>query len=197
MSEYQLASMNITEDNLRSIFKLFNRFMLLLWRLGLGSWGNGTEFGGSIMVIKHTGRKTGLVRYTPVNYALVDGEIYCSAGFGKVSDWYRNIMVLPEVEVWLPDGRWAGIAEDASDAENGPQLLRQVIRGSGFAGPLFGVNPKKLSDQDFKDLLENYRLIRIRKADALTGPGGPGDLSWVWPLSTFVLLWLLIRKRRR
>ena len=197
MSEYQLASMNITEDNLRSIFKYFNRFMLLLWRLGLGSWGNGTEFGGSIMVIKHTGRKTGLTRYTPVNYALVDGEVYCSAGFGKVSDWYRNIMELPEVEVWLPDGRWAGIAEDVSEAENGPHLLRQVIRASGFAGPLFGVNPKKLSDQDFKDLLENYRLIRIRKADALTGPGGPGDLSWVWPLSTFVLLWLLIRKRRR
>ena len=197
MSEYQLASMNITEDNLRSIFKYFNRFMLLLWRLGLGSWGNGTEFGGSIMVIKHTGRKTGLTRYTPVNYAIVDGEVYCSAGFGRVSDWYRNIMVLPEVEVWLPDGRWAGIAEDVSDAENGPQLLRQVIRGSGFAGPLFGVNPKKLSDQDFKDLLESYRLIRIRKADALTGAGGPGDLSWVWPLSTFVLLWLLIRKRRK
>ena len=197
MSEYQLASMNITEDNLRSIFKYFNRFMLLLWRLGLGSWGNGTEFGGSIMVIKHTGRKTGLTRYTPVNYALVDGEVYCSAGFGKVSDWYRNIMVLPEVEVWLPDGRWAGIAEDVSDIEHGPQLLRQVIRASGFAGPLFGVNPKKLSDQDFKDLLESYRLIRIRKADALTGAGGPGDLSWVWPLSTFVLLWLLIRKRRK
>ncbi len=197
MSEYQLASMNITEDNLRSIFKYFNRFMLLLWRLGLGSWGNGTEFGGSIMVIKHTGRKTGLTRYTPVNYALVNGDVYCTAGFGKVSDWYRNIMVLPEVEVWLPDGRWAGIAEDVSDIEHGPQLLRQVIRASGFAGPLFGVNPKKLSDQDFKDLLEIYRLIRIRKADALTGAGGPGDLSWVWPLSTFVLLWLLIRKRRR
>lgn len=197
MSEYQLGSMNITEDNLRIIFKFFNRFMLLLWRLGLGSWGNGTKFGGSLMVIKHTGRKTGLVRHTPVNYAIVNGDIYCTAGFGKVSDWYRNIMVHPEVEVWLPDERWAGVAEDATDDEYSHLLLQQVIIASGFAGPLFGVNPKQLSDEDFKDLLESYRLIRIRRADALTGPGGPGDLSWIWPLSTFVLLWLLIRKRRR
>jgi len=197
MSEYQLGSMSINEDNLRIIFKIFNRFMLLLWRLGLGSWGNGTTFGGSLMVIKHTGRKTGLVRHTPVNYAIVNGDVYCTAGFGKVSDWYRNIMVHPEVEVWLPDGRWAGIAEDATDDEYSHLLLQQVIIASGFAGPLFGVNPKKLSDEDFKDLLESYRLIRIRRADALTGSGGPGDLSWIWPLSTFVLLWLLIRKRRR
>jgi deazaflavin-dependent oxidoreductase (nitroreductase family) len=197
MSEYQLGSMNITEDNLRIIFKFFNRFMLLLWRLGLGAWGNGTTFGGSLMVIKHTGRKTGLVRHTPVNYAIVNGDIYCTAGFGKVSDWYRNIMVHPEVEVWLPDERWAGVAEDATDDEYSHLLLQQVIIASGFAGSLFGVNPKQLSDEDFKDLLESYRLIRIRRADALTGPGGPGDLSWIWPLSTFVLLWLLIRKRRR
>jgi deazaflavin-dependent oxidoreductase (nitroreductase family) len=197
MSEYQLASMKITEDNLRGIFKYFNRFMLLLWRLGLGSWGNGTTFGGSLMVIKHTGRKTGLVRHTPVNYAIVNGDIYCTAGFGKVSDWYRNIMVHPEVEVWLPDERWAGVAEDATDDEYSHLLLQQVIIASGFAGPLFGVNPKQLSDEDFKDLLESYRLIRIRRADALTGSGGPGDLSWIWPLSTFVLLWLLIRKRRK
>jgi len=197
MSEYQLAFLEVTEDQLRTVFKAFNQFMLLLWRLGLGAWGNGTEFGGSIMVIKHTGRKTGLTRHTPVNYAVVDGDVYCTAGFGKVSDWYRNIMVKPEVEVWLPDGRWAGIAEDVSNAENGPHLLRQVIRASGFAAPLFGVNPKNLTDEDFKNLLESYRLIRIRKADALTGPGGPGELSWIWPVTTFVLLWLLLRKRRR
>jgi hypothetical protein len=54
-----------------------------------------------------------------------------------------------------------------------------------------------MTDEDFASLLESYQLIRIRKANALTGPGGPGDLSWIWPLSTFVLLWLLIRKRRR
>jgi deazaflavin-dependent oxidoreductase (nitroreductase family) len=186
----------ISEQRLRTIFKSFNRFMMLLWRLGLGSWGNGTEFGGSIMVIKHTGRKTGLTRYTPVNYAVVDGDIYCTAGFGSVCDWYSNLMAIPQVEIWLPDGRWAGVADDVSDSKDRGALLRQVIIASGFAGPLFGADPKKLTDADFETLMDSYRLIRIQRKGAVTGPGGPGDLAWVWPLSTFILLLLWFRRRR-
>jgi deazaflavin-dependent oxidoreductase (nitroreductase family) len=187
----------ISEQRLRRVFKSFNRFMLLLWRLGLGSWGNGTEFGGSIMVIKHTGRKTGLTRYTPVNYAIVDGDVYCTAGFGSTSDWYVNLLAIPQVEIWLPDGRWAGVADDVSDSKDRGALLRQVIIASGFAGPLFGADPKKLTDADFEKLMDNYRLIRIQRKGAVTGPGGPGDLAWVWPLSTFILLLLWFRRRRR
>jgi deazaflavin-dependent oxidoreductase (nitroreductase family) len=197
MAEYQIGSMNVSEDNLRRIFKSFNRFMLLLWRLGLGTWGNGTSFGGSLMVLKHTGRKTGLSRQTPVNYTIVEGDVYCTAGFGKVSDWYLNIMANPEVEVWLPEGRWAGIAKDVTEQENIHFIFRQVLIASGFAGPLFGANPKQLSDLDLINLLETYRLIRIRPARALTGPGGPGDLAWVWPAATFVLLGLLLFRRRK
>jgi deazaflavin-dependent oxidoreductase (nitroreductase family) len=154
MSEYQVGGLNVSEDNMRRIFKGFNRFMLLLWRLGLGSWGNGTSFGGSLMVIKHTGRKTGLTRHTPVNYAIVDGDVYCTAGFGTVSDWYLNIMTNPEVEVWLPDGRWAGIAEDVTDVEENYKNFRQVLIAIGFAGPLFGATPPTLAAQDWRDVRE-------------------------------------------
>jgi len=188
----------ISEQRLRTIFKSFNRFMLLLWRLGLGSWMKWPELSGAIMVIKHTGRKTGLTRYTPVNYAVVDRDIYCTAGFWSISDWYRNILANPQVEVWLPDGRWAGTADDVSDEKDCGELLRQVIIASGFAGPLFGADPKKLSDADFEKLMGTYRLIRIQRKEAVTGPGGPGDLAWVWPISTFILLFLfLVRRRRR
>jgi deazaflavin-dependent oxidoreductase (nitroreductase family) len=185
-----------TEERLRTTFKFFNRFMVLMWRLGLGSWMIGTKYGGYILVIKHTGRKTGLTRFTPVNYATIDGDIYCTSGFGKSADWYRNIQSNPEVEVWLPNSRWAGVAEDVTDAENRTELLRHVITASGFAGPLFGINPKNLADNDYETLLESYRLIRIQRAEALTGSGGPGDLAWIWPLATFVLLWVVSRRRK-
>jgi hypothetical protein len=64
------------------------------------------------------------------------------------------------------------------------------------------VNQKKMSDSKLDELLAHYRLIRIRRTGALTGPGGPGDLAWVWPLTTLVLLFLLVsgrsgRKRSR
>lgn len=186
-----------TEAMMRRIFKAFNRFMLMVWRLGLGRYGNPTKYGGAVMVIKHRGWKSGLVRYAPVNFAEIDGDIYCTAGFGRKTHWYKNIMEDPNIELWLPDSRWAGIAEDVSEDENRVQILRAVLIASGFAGPLFGYNPRKMTDEQVDAMMDSYRLIRIQRTQPVTGPGGPGDLDWIWPLSTFMLLWLLLRRRRR
>ena len=114
-----------SEQLMRRSFRRFNCFMMLVWRLGLGSYGNPSKWGGAIMVLIHTGRKTGLRHRTPVNYAIVNGELYCTAGFGRYADWYRNIIANPDVEVWLPDGWWAGVAEDVSDSPQRLDLLRQ------------------------------------------------------------------------
>lgn len=186
----------VSTERLRAIFKGFNRFMLLLWRLGLGRWGNGTRYGGYVMVMKHTGRKSELTRYTPVNYAEIDGDVYCTAAFGAKADWYHNLLANPEVELWLPDGRWAGVAERVGQEEDRAEILRQVIIAAGFAGPLFGVNPRHMSRQDFERLADEYVLFRIRKTQPVTGGGGPGDLAWIWPLSTVLFGWLLLRRRR-
>lgn len=185
------------EQRLRQAFKSFNRFMLLLWRLGLGRYLNAWPEGfGQIMVITHVGRKTGARRQTPVNYALVDGDIYCTAGFGQKSDWYRNIQKNPQVEVWLPEGWWQGKAEDVSSDPLRIERMRKVLIASAFAARLFGMNPKTMSDEEIDKVTAEYRLIRIRRTTALTGPAGPGDLAWVWPLATMILLPLALRRRK-
>lgn len=186
-----------TEVKLRKIFRFFNKFMLALWRLGLGGIGNPTKVGGAIMVIKHKGRKTGLTRYAPVNFAVIDGDVYCMAGFGLKTHWYRNIMAEPEVELWLPDSRWTGVAEDVTDIEDRVAVMRQVLIASGFAGPLFGANPRRMTDVQFEEMLDIYRLVRIQRTAPVTGPGGPSDLAWIWPVATFLLLGLLLRPKRR
>ena len=182
---------------LRRAFWWLNRFMVLMWRLGLGSWLNDVRTGGQIMVITHIGRKSGLRRQTPVNYAIVDGELYCTAGFGRLSDWYRNIRVQPKVEVWLPHGRWMGEVEDISASPNYAALMRQVLIGSGFAARVAGLNPSKMGDEALIAATRGYRLLHIRRTSAATGPGGPGDLAWVWPLSSAFLLLLLWRPSGR
>ena len=104
------------EKQLQQGFKHFNRGMLALWRLGLGPWLSAwPQVGGQILVISHTGRVSGLKRRTPLNYAIVDGEVYIAAGFGSRSDWYRNLKVNPSLEVWLPQGWWSGCAEEITD----------------------------------------------------------------------------------
>ncbi len=190
-----------TMEASRQAFKLFNRLMLLLWRLGLGPMVNAVpETGGQIMVLSHTGRRSGLPRRTPVNYAIVDNDIYCAAGFGSVSDWYRNVLARPQVEVWLPEGWWQGVAEDISMSPRRLPLLREVIRASGVAGKLVGLDWEHMPDSNFAAETAPYRLIRIRRTVPRTGPGGPGDLVWVWPwLSaglTIALVAALLRRPR-
>lgn len=179
-------------------FKGLNRLMLLMWRLGLGRWVNvWPEAIGRVMVIGHTGRKSGRHLWTPVNYAPADGDILCTAGFGAGSDWYRNVMAHPQIEVWLPDGWWEATAEDISESPERLPLLRKVLVASGFAAPLFGVHPQTDDDARLTELTESYRLLRIRRTAARTGPGGPGDLAWIWPLAALGLLMLLPLRRPR
>lgn len=177
-------------ESLRRFFKIMNIGMLWLWRLGLGPllsfWPTGL---GRYLVIVHTGRKSGLPRRTPVNYTLIDGEIYVTAGFGRMADWVRNIRANPHVEVWLPDGWWNGVVEDVTGQAGHGEKLRRVLIDSGFAAPLFGgFNPRSASDAEIARVTADYRLLHIRRTEARTGPGGPGEYAWVWPILTFLLL---------
>lgn len=182
---------------LRRMFRYLNRFMLLMWRLGLNWWFTlAPRYTGNIMVLHQTGRKSGLQRHTPLNYALVNNELYCTSGFGEVSHWYQNILANPSVEVWLPDGRWMGTAEDITEHANSLDLLRQVLIGSGFAAFAAGINPYTITDSDLATVAKDYRVIHIRRAETVTSSKRPDDLHWVWQVATFVMLGLVLIRRR-
>lgn len=186
------------EGWLRQAFKWLNRYMILHWRLGLGPLGNRAELTGCIMVLTHRGRKSGRLRRTPVNYAIVDGAVYCVAGFGHIADWYRNLMADPAVEVWLPNGWYAGTARDVTDlpaAAKAP-IVRQVLINSGFAAYAAGLNPHNMSDAALDAATAGYKLVRIRLVEPRTGAGGPSDLVWVWPLVALGLALLWVRRKR-
>jgi deazaflavin-dependent oxidoreductase (nitroreductase family) len=165
---YTLEQLN----GLRRFFHAMNHLMVFMLRLGLGQmcewWPEGF---GRIMVIEHRGRRSGRLYTTPVNYATVDGDVYCMAGFGPRTDWYRNILADPHVRLWLPKGKRRAHASDASDSPQRVYLTRQVIIGSGFAGPLMGVDQRKLSDERLDTLTRDYRLVHfvMEAGDALPG----------------------------
>ena len=148
-------------NSLRYTFRILNHFMVFMWKIGMGKMLNlWPAVGGRIMVIKHTGRKSGRILYAPVNYAEEDGEVYCTAGFGTITDWYRNLMAKPEVELWLPNGNRKVKAKDISDSVQRLHLLRIVLIASGFAAWLFGgFDPKKIDDSALNKLTSDYRLI--------------------------------------
>lgn len=151
-------------NQLRHAFKLFNGLMILMWKLGLGRWINHwPQYTGQFMVIHHTGRKSGQQRLTPVNFARIDGDIYCTAGFGQISHWYRNIRKNPEVSLSLPEGTIRARATDVSDSPRRVELLRNVLKGSGPAASFFGVDPEILSDSELLQKTPDYRIIRFEE----------------------------------
>src|SRR5215208_3743534 len=151
-------------NTLRKVFHAGNRFMVWMWKMG---WGQAINIWravfGRIMVIKHRGRKSGKDYLTPVNYAIVESEIYCTAGFGSISDWYRNMLVYPRVEVWLPEGKRITCVEEISNAPNRLFLTRQIAIASGFAAPLLGININKLTDEEPDNISKEYGLLHFRE----------------------------------
>ena len=149
--------------NLRRVFHSMNHFMVFMWKIGMGRMLNAwPSVGGRILLIKHYGRKSGKEYRTPVNYAIVDNEIYCAAGFGSNTDWYRNVLAKPDVQICLPQGWVRAHAVDVSNSPCRVEFLRAIIVASGFAGPLLGVDQRKLSDEQIANIAREYCLIHFQ-----------------------------------
>ena len=179
---------------MRRILKFINMFFMIpLFRLGLGSF-VGNPITGYIMVVKTIGRKTGRERYVPVNYAILGGNIYCMAGFGKGTHWYRNLLTQPNIEIVIPSGPLAGVAEDATNSEEAIVVLRKLLKNSGFAGFFAGFNPYTISDIELREKTKDFPLVLIRPTGVGSGAGDAG--GWLWILSlvvSVVVLGLVLR----
>lgn len=182
----------MNEELLRKFFWYINKyFMVPAFRLGLGRI-MGNPLTGYIMVLKTTGRKTGKQRYTPVNYAILNGKVYCLAGFGKIAHWYRNLQAEPQVELILPGGAIMGKAEDVLDRDERLIVVRQVLKNGGFAGYFYGFSPHSVSDDLLQKTTKEIPVIRISPVGVGIGPGDPG--GWLWVLVFGLMLWPILRR---
>lgn len=167
--------------------------MVPMFQLGLGAF-VGNPVSGYIMVIKTIGRKTGKERYTPVNYAIYHGDLYCMAGWGQISDWYRNILADWNIEVIHPDGPLAGTVEEVTDPVKRITIMRKILKNAGFAGFFEGFNPFKVTDEELERKLGNLPLLRIHPIGLGSGASDPAGWAWIWMVLISVLvIYLIIR----
>ena len=177
---------------LRRIFRILNRYMMVpMFRLGLGPL-IVNPISGYIMVLKTVGHKTGKLRYVPVNYAIKSGCIYCMAGFGTAAHWYRNLRAQPRLELILPGGAFAGIADEVTDPDEYLSMARQVLRNAGFAGFFTGCNPFTASDALLLDKLRGVPLLRIQPTGIGSGPLDAGGSLWIVPVMATVAVVLAL-----
>jgi deazaflavin-dependent oxidoreductase (nitroreductase family) len=178
---------------MRKGFRILNRFFMVpAFRLGLGPI-LGSPFGGYIMVIRNRGHISGKVRYTPVNYAIANGNVYCTAGFGKISHWVKNLTDDAQVELLMPGGAIAATAEVVKQTKEKRSALRQVLINSGFAAYVFGgINAAKVTEEKLDELTREYIVLRFRPVGIGAGASDPSGWFWVWPVAaTIAIIWWL------
>ncbi len=179
--------------SIRTIFKYLNRFFMVpMFRLGLGSM-IVSPLAGYIMVMKTIGRKSGNVRYAPVNYAIWNGKIYCLSGGRASSDWYKNLLAHPEVELILPGGAMFARVAAPYVGEDRLLIFRQVLKNAGFAGFFEGYNPWTLGDADLQERSADIPVIEFTPLGLGSGASDPQGWAWVsWLVLLVVIILLLV-----
>lgn len=182
---------------LRRLFWFLNKFFMVpMFRLGLGPF-FGNPFTGYIMVLKVIGRKTGKVRYAPVNYAIHHGQVYCLSGGRKTSDWYKNLQATPEIELILPSGAFFARCEEVTEAETRRVVIRQILQNAGFAGFFEGYNPFTISDPDLEQKSADLPLLCFHLRGLGNGASDAGGWLWAGLLGlSLILLASILRAGR-
>jgi deazaflavin-dependent oxidoreductase (nitroreductase family) len=182
---------------MRRFFKFLNKFFMVpMFRLGFGPF-FGNPLSGYIMVLKIIGRKTGKLRYAPVNYAIHDGKVYCMAGFGRSSDWYRNLRANAHIEVILPGGAIFGTVREVDDPSERVRMIRQILKNAGLVAFLDGFNPYRIKEEELLKRTSSMPLVSIQPAGLGSGASDPAGWAWVWVLIFSLLvitaIWLLLQ----
>jgi deazaflavin-dependent oxidoreductase (nitroreductase family) len=109
------------------VFKWLFKTPVIFYKLGL------PLFGDFILLLTTTGRKSGKLRYTPVEYRCEPGtgDFIIMAGWGGKTDWRKNIEANPHVLVQAGRQKFNAVAERLTDREVADWLAETV-----------GVNPR-------------------------------------------------------
>ena len=157
--------------------------------------------GGSILLLRTTGRRSGLVREAPLGYVIADGSIYVCAGFGRRTGWLANIGSEPSVEVMLPGARLRCLAGEVTDRAEFDAVLPALIRALGAVGRATVPDAVAPAGGTLDAWFGTLPLVRIRPTGVLPGPWDPGGRGWLGvaavDLAFVGLLLVAVRRRPR
>jgi deazaflavin-dependent oxidoreductase (nitroreductase family) len=133
-----------------------------------------TTVTGSILVLRTTGRKSGLVREAPLSYTVIDGRVVVMAGYGRRAHWFRNALAHPEVEVLLPGALIAGRAAEITEPDEMRAAFRILIESMGVVGKLTLGDIRGKSDAEVDALAAAFPILAITPTAFRPGPFDPG-----------------------
>lgn len=108
--------------------------------------GLGPVLGKFVLLLTTIGRSSGKQRITPLQYEEIDGRIHLGSAFGKKSDWVKNILANPKVEVQIRSRKFIGYAEVIDDPakiidflliryKRQPKMISRILKSEGIPIP--------------------------------------------------------------
>lgn len=121
----------------RWVFRVLKLPPRLLYALGLGP-----VYGRYVLLLTTRGRRSGKARVTPLQYERVNSKLIVGSARGTESDWYRNLLVDPRVEVRVRRDSFTAVAETCTDTrriadflelrlERHPRMIGSMLRLRG------------------------------------------------------------------
>jgi deazaflavin-dependent oxidoreductase (nitroreductase family) len=187
------------------MFKHANRWLAVPFhRAGLAAW-LGSPLTGCQLLLTTTGRRTRQRRDAPLGYLVADGAAWVMAGYGPTTQWYRNLLADPAVEVLMPArAPFRARAEEVRDPAIRARIVPPLVRSMGIPGSSIGTNVLSAPDERIVELVAWVPLVRLTPEGPplVPGPDDPGGNGWVWRqllavgLSVLTLraLWRTIRR---
>jgi len=196
MKNVNSAIKNLLPKNLQEIYpdsqfeKLLFELPMIAWRLGFGPL-----LGRYLMVITHTGRKTGVSRRTAVEYHTMNGMKYIPCAFGVKAQWYRNILANPRVTIQTDDGTENMVAVRVNDDNELIYIIETILSKNPTMMNWYlnslGIKPTQ------KEILDHKKELIFLRFDPTSDPTPRGlevDLAWIWPL---ILAFTILRRPKR
>jgi deazaflavin-dependent oxidoreductase (nitroreductase family) len=130
--EYLLLN-RIPRDRPRGIFRWVFRIPVWLYQIGLGFY-----IGNRVLLLASTGRHSGKRRITALGYGKnpATGIYTVAAGWTRGTDWYRNTVAHPDVQIWL-GSRWLDCRARPLPPEESVGQYRNVRTINPFADRIF------------------------------------------------------------
>ena len=146
-----------------------NAFVRWLFRVPVYFFraGLGFLFGGRIILLEHFGRTSGLTRYTcveVVDRGADDGSLTIVSGYGAHSQWYRNLLAHPDIEIRVGRSRRAVHAALLSPDEGADVMVDYARRYPKMAPNLMKLCGARIdgTEADYREVAhKRLRFVRL------------------------------------
>ena len=172
--------------------RLALRLPILLYRMGLG----GLLSLWPLMVLTTHGRKSGLPRFTALEFRQHGSKIYVISGWGKRPQWYQNLLSNPQATLRIGPRRVNARASVVDDPAEAVRVLYMFRRTAPVLWDAILARMSTADTIDLKTLGEVFDQFTIVRFDTMPEspvlPAVSTDYTWVWPLAGVTLALVLV-----